>query len=226
MINVTLKPLISDISFNYGWNDSTTKTPLEKLEKALSAMYDTFSSKPLCICKLSTYLNFGKQTLKSLTFLFLIFFTGSTIAQEYSDDEDSLPYVEIKSPRNLQQLGLQAIEEEKIILLEMSASYCGYCKMLEENIIKPMLRSGDYEDYVLIRKLDIDSYYGITDFDGNKTSPEQYAYKVNVSLTPTLLFMDGHGKEISERIPGVNTLELYGQYVDEALLQGHRKIKQ
>jgi thioredoxin-related protein len=161
--------------------------------------------------------------LKSLGFLFLMLFASSVIAHDYSDDE--LPYVEIKYANNLQQLGQLALDQQKIIFLEMSASYCSYCTLLEEHIIKPMLRSGDYDNYVLIRKLNIDSHYPMKDFDGSKTSPAQYAFKVNASLTPTLLFLDGRGEQVSERILGVNTLELYGQYVDDALLQGHRKIK-
>jgi thioredoxin-related protein len=167
------------------------------------------------------------RILKLFSTLLLLICTVPLLALGYSDDEEenSLPYVEIKTTDNLQELGRQALKQQKIIFLEMSASYCGYCKTLEENIIKPMLRSGDYSDYVLIRKLDIDSHYPIRDFDGNKTSPAQYAYKVNASLTPTLLFIDGRGNEVSERILGVNTLELFGQYVDDALLEGHRKIQ-
>jgi thioredoxin-related protein len=149
---------------------------------------------------------------------------------EYDDEDDDetaesdLPYVKIESTDDLQALGRQALAEDKVILIEMSASYCGYCRTLEENIIKPMLRSGDYEDYVLIRKLDIDSYYTLRGFDGAEISPSKYAFAMNAQLTPTLLFLDGNGNEVSERIVGINTLEMYGDYVDNALLEGHRKI--
>ena len=150
---------------------------------------------------------------------------------EYDDDNDDeefteadLPYVKIESTSDLRALGRQALAQDKVILIEISASYCGYCRTLEENIIKPMLRSGDYEDYVLIRKLDIDSYYTLRGFDGARISPSKYAFAMNTQLTPTLLFLDGHGNEVSERIIGVNTLEMYGAYVDNALLEGHRKI--
>ncbi len=145
---------------------------------------------------------------------------------DYEDDdaEQSLPYVEIIDVNDLEALGREARAEGKVILLEMSASYCGYCRTLEDNIIKPMLRSGDYTDYVLIRRLHIDSHYGLRDFNGSKTSPSKFSLRHNVQLTPTLLFLDGEGKEVSERILGVNTLEMYGAYVDKALQQGHQKI--
>ena len=37
-----------------------------------------------------------------------------------------------------------------------SASHCGYCTIIKEEFLKPMLLSGDYVDKVLIRKLVID----------------------------------------------------------------------
>ncbi len=149
---------------------------------------------------------------------------GGEYDYEADEEDQSLPYVEIIDVNDLEALGREARAEGKVILLEMSASYCGYCKTLEENIIKPMLRSGDYTDYVLIRRLHIDSHYGLKDFNGSKTTPAKYSLRHNVQLTPTLLFLDGEGNEVSERILGVNTLEMYGAYVDKALLQGHQKI--
>jgi len=169
--------------------------------------------------------------VKTLTFILLAFFSALIFAQypgadEYQSEysEEDLPYVEIKRVTNFAELTREARESKKIILLEMSASYCGYCKTLEEFIIKPMLRSGDYTKNVLIRKLDIDSYYPMQDLTGKQSSPSRIANGLDVSLTPTLLFLDGNGKEVSERIIGVNTLEYYGAYVDDALLQGHRLI--
>jgi thioredoxin-related protein len=156
--------------------------------------------------------------------LFLTVCSLQTHAQEEVDDED-LPYVEIQHATDFVVLSKEARSSGKVIMLEMSASYCGYCETLEENIIKPMLRSGDYE-HVLIRKLDIDSHFTINAPDGSRTTPAQFAIQRNVSLTPTILFLDSQGNEVSERILGVNTLELYGGYVDEALKQGYRKINQ
>lgn len=119
----------------------------------------------------------------------------------------------------------EAKQKNQVILLEMSASTCGYCRTLEEEIIKPMLRSGDYE-HVLIRKLNIDSHYPMKDLSGKQSSPFELSSKMGVYVTPTLLFLNGDGNEVSERIIGVNTLELYGGYVDDALQQGLQSLKQ
>jgi len=147
----------------------------------------------------------------------------SVMAQDYEEDE--LPYVKIIELTDFKTLTKQARESGKVIMLEMSATYCGYCKTLEEEIIKPMLRSGDYSDNVLIRQVNIDIHGLMDDLGVDKTSPDQLARRYNIFVTPTLLFLDGQGEEVSERILGVNSLDYYGAYVDDALEQGHRKIQ-
>ena len=137
----------------------------------------------------------------------------------------SLPFVEILEVQDFEALTAQALREKKVIMLEMSASYCGYCKTLEEEIIKPMLRSGDYEENVLIRRLEIDSYYTLNDIQGKPTTPSELSGKLGVFVTPTLLFLDGRGEEVSKRILGVNSLDFYGAYVDDALAEGQEKIQ-
>ena len=146
--------------------------------------------------------------------------------EEYDSSYDqNLPFVEIKSVENFASLTKQAKQNGKVILLEMAATYCGYCKTLEEEVIKPMLRSGEYE-HVLIRKLNIDSHYPMKDLNGKKSSPFELSSKMGVYVTPTLLFLDGNGDEVGERIVGVNTLELYGDYVEASLQQGQARLLQ
>ncbi len=138
--------------------------------------------------------------------------------------DDDLPYVEIKTVTDFSQLAETARTKDKIIMLEVSASDCDYCELLEEEFIKPMLRSGDYNE-VLIRKIEMDSVDTIKDFFGKATNPDEFTRRLKIKLTPTLLFFDGHGNEISPRILGINSLDLYGWYLDEALKSGLQKIK-
>jgi len=156
--------------------------------------------------------------MRSLVFLSLIHLSFPLSA------DDVLPYVELKTARDFSQLGKTAREQGKIILLEVSASDCEYCELLEEEFLKPMLRSGDY-DKVLIRKIDMDGYQTTIDFSGKTTSPDEFAHRLKVKLTPTILFFDGHGNEISPRILGINSLDLYGGYLDDAINNGLQKIK-
>jgi len=138
--------------------------------------------------------------------------------------DENLPYVKIIAVTDFSQLAKTAHDEDKIIMLEVSASYCNYCELLEEEFIKPMLRSGDY-NHVLIRKIEMDSSDVIKDFSGKLTTPDEFTHRLKIKLTPTLLFFDGRGHEVSPRILGINSLDLYGWYLDEAIKSGLQKIK-
>lgn len=153
--------------------------------------------------------------------LFLILNFSATASEL---DEHGLPYVEIKQAHDFSLLGEEARREGRIIMLEISGTDCAYCEQLEEDFIKPMLRNGDY-GHVIIRKLDRDSSVSVTDFSGRKTTPADFAYRYKVSLTPTLLFLDGRGREIASRIIGYNTPELFGGYLDAALETGMEKLR-
>lgn len=160
--------------------------------------------------------------VKYLLPLLMLFVSGFAVAEYY--DEDELPHVEIKTVDDFAALAEQAHQNNQVIMLEMSASYCGYCETLEEEIIKPMLRSGDYQDNVLIRKLEIDRHYPMNDLGGGRISAAQLASRYDVFVTPTLIFIDAEGREVSERILGVNSLDFYGAYVDEAIDEAYLKI--
>jgi thioredoxin-related protein len=172
--------------------------------------------------------------MKSYITAFLIFsFSFVCYAQVIADgrndnrhtDEDGLPPVEIEAVQDLSSLESQARQSQKIIMLEVTASYCSYCDLLNEEIIKPMIRSGDYKNSVLIRQLALDSSRTIKDFAGNETTPARLAQYYKVRITPTLLFLDANGNEVSKRIPGVYSLDFFGAYVDEALAKGLAVIR-
>ena len=145
-------------------------------------------------------------------------------ANEDDEDEDVLPFVQITTLRDFSNVSKDAAINNKIIMLEVSASYCDYCRTLEEEIIKPMLRSGDYTKNVLIRQLEIDDTYLVNNISGEKITPSKLAEKLKIKITPTLLFLDANGNEVSERILGVYSLDFYGGYVDEALINGLKVI--
>ena len=162
--------------------------------------------------------NLFSRHQKRRCLLFLLFILPLTSVFAYEESE--LPYVKIESLTNFASTKEEALNSNKIIMLEMSASYCGYCETLEEEIIKPMLRSGEYTDNVLIRRLQIDEAALLKDTDGIYLTPTEIAEKFNVDITPTLLFIDGNGNEVSEKIRGVYSLDYYGGFVDQAIDQG------
>ena len=152
-----------------------------------------------------------KTFYRGLAFAILGLIASNLIA------EDSLPPVTITRVEDLSQLAIAAGQQKKLIMLEVAASYCSFCEKLEEEIIKPMLRSGDYTANVLIRKFEIDDLSPLKNFKGIPITGAELAKQWGVQVTPTLIFLDSQNQEVSERIVGVNSLDLFGAYVDEAI---------
>jgi thioredoxin-related protein len=117
-------------------------------------------------------------------------------------------------------------ESERIpIMLLVSQTYCGYCDQLKEWIIRPMILSGDYEGKVTIRELLVDSFEPVRDFDGEPRDPDKISARYEAHLTPTLLFLGPDGQELTERIHGINTPEMFGHYVDEAIAKSTERLR-
>ena len=115
---------------------------------------------------------------------------------------------------DLQQEGQQARALQLPIMLTFSADDCSYCELLEEDFLQPMLLSGEYEDRIIIRKLILDDGSSVSDFSGKDTEATRLSDRYRVFVTPTILFVDGAGRELAERMAGINTPELFGGYLE------------
>ncbi len=103
------------------------------------------------------------------------------------------------------------------LLLMVSQKDCVYCVLLKREIIRPMVISGEYVNKVVIREMFMDAGVRVKDFDGKETKAKDLAHRYKVFLTPTLLLLDADGRELTRRIVGVNSLDMYGVYLDEAI---------
>lgn len=138
--------------------------------------------------------------------------------------------IEVKQVNNLQQLGKLAKKSRLPIMLVFSSSHCPYCDLLKGDFLEPILISKDYTHKVIIRELLVDLEYGTIDgkaigFDGKETTTEHIAAHYNVNLTPTLLFINHQGLEVEKRIVGINTPEMFGGYLDDAIDNALQTVK-
>lgn len=144
---------------------------------------------------------------KPLIVLALFLWTGLVVAAP--------PQVE--TTRDLQADARLAREQGVPLLLMFSAPYCEYCQRMEEDFLQPMLISGDYDGRVLIRKLSLSPGARIEDFDGRRIDAEEIASRYRVWVTPTVVFLDGDGKELTERLVGLSTPDFFGGYLYQAI---------
>jgi hypothetical protein len=126
---------------------------------------------------------------------------------------------------NFAALGERARSGHMPILLVASRADCPYCELLKREILEPMLVSGEYDGRVLIRELLIDSELPVRDFDGQAIAPDALAQRYQVRLTPTVLFLDHQGRELTEPMIGISTVDFYGYYLDAAIDTARARLR-
>ena len=118
-----------------------------------------------------------------------------------------------------------ARDQKRVILLLVSQEDCPYCHLIKEEIVCPMILGGDFKDDILIRELFIDEGERIVDFQGMEREAADFAHGYGVYVTPTLLFLASDGKELENRMTGINTVEMYWYYLSEAIGAAIHKLK-
>lgn len=138
--------------------------------------------------------------------------------------DEILPYVKVREPTDLQAVGQEAQRRQLPILIMFSRQGCPYCDVVREEFLKPMLRSGDYTDRVIILEIHSDSYATLRDFNGQMIGADALATRYRASFAPTVVFLDHRGKELVERLIGITTRDFYGGFLDEAIEQSLQRL--
>ncbi len=136
-----------------------------------------------------------------------------------------LPPVEVPVAADLRAEGRAAERSGRALVLVFASEDCSYCMVLEEEILKPMLRSGEYDHRIRMRKVMLDAGESVVDFAGEEVETAALADRYGVFVTPTVLFVDAEGTELATRLVGINTVELYGGYMDAAIDQAVARIE-
>ncbi|MEJ2509909.1 MAG: thioredoxin family protein [Gammaproteobacteria bacterium] len=145
---------------------------------------------------------------------------------------DEAPKVHIPEAGDFQADGQLAASRKLPLMVVFAAEFCSYCEELEADYIRPMIISGDYTDKVIIRRVMLDSYGYLRDFDGKKISVDKFSLRYRVSVTPTVVFLGPHGKQLVKPLIGISTPAFYGGELDNAIdnslarLQGESKLSQ
>ena len=133
---------------------------------------------------------------------------------------DEIPLID-----DLAALGRTARRRRLPIVLLVSRSDCSYCALLKHEVLNPMVKSREYDDLALLGELMLDSEEPLRGFQGGYELRDDVASRFDADLTPTLLFLAPDGSELAPRILGVNTLELFGFYVDRAIESARARLE-
>ncbi len=152
---------------------------------------------------------------------------SSGIESEYETeaDQDSDEFVEtVKLTTDLQADAKLAQQKAIPILLLFTQQSCGFCELVRSDFLRPMLLNRDYDSKVLIRQIEFDGD-DVVGFDGKKITMDNFTNHYNVGFTPTVIFLDSNGKELTEQIIGITTVHYYGGFIDDNIDLSLQKLR-
>ena len=131
----------------------------------------------------------------------------------------------LKEASDFEALAREAADRKLAILVEFAVSDCEYCHYVEEKILKPMLRSGEYADKLLIRRLRYVPDSEIRNFTGRETRAKALAQRYGVRLAPTVMLIDAQGQPLSMPMVGLGSKDWYALKLDMAITEALMRVR-
>lgn len=119
---------------------------------------------------------------------------------------------------NLQVDGAKAKAAKKPILLFFNLGGCHYCRFSLRTTVVPMFRDPKWRDAIEFRQITVDDGKSLVDFDGARINNDRFAKVRRGDFTPTVMMVDGDGKQLGEAIVGIANADYYNYNV-ESLVQ-------
>jgi thioredoxin-related protein len=166
----------------------------------------------------------------SLAVLLSVAFHASaqTLPGSYSEEDmsgetvhlEKLPFVE-----DLQAETRSAACGGHPLVLMFGSAHCPYCSVVRSYYLEPLVVDSRYPG-IVVRELEIDSSADVRDFNGDMTTMEQLADQYQVTLVPTVMVFLPGGKQVGETLLGFTTEDFYGAYLDQAIADGMKTIRE
>lgn len=135
--------------------------------------------------------------------------------------EASLP-----APTNLQHDARMAAHVNQPVVILFSLPGCSFCKEVREQYLASILRELPVKDRPLIREVDMTSREPVTGFAGEALTHSEFASQFTVKVAPTVVFLDEQGREVAKALVGAGMAGFYGGYLDYALEQSRKVLKE
>jgi len=126
---------------------------------------------------------------------------------------------------DLHKTGTTAAKFNIPVVVFYTATWCNYCKKLEENIIYPLMETTDIESYAEFRQVILDRpHWDMKDFSGKQIEMNTFGPSQGVKVAPTTYIYNSQGKQIAEPILGLTLEEFYPGNLEMAINQGLKAL--
>ncbi len=125
--------------------------------------------------------------------------------------------IEIPHAENLALTASASAQNGLPVLVFVSRDACPYCRTLRHSVLAPMYAAGKFEQRAILLEVNIDRTAPLVGFDGESILAKDFADLYKASITPTLLFLDAQGNQLSPPRIGISNLDLYTFYLDRSI---------
>ncbi|MFN2381993.1 MAG: thioredoxin family protein [Guyparkeria sp.] len=124
------------------------------------------------------------------------------------------------------QSDLAYMQEQQIpMLMFFHATYCSYCRTVDDEFLQTMASDPDYEGRLIIRRVEIDSDLPEIEWQGTSHTPVEFARLQGVQLVPEVIYFAPDGKQVVDELKGVTVPDFYPQYLEQRLRAAERCIE-
>ena len=147
--------------------------------------------------------------------IFLLLFTHVSIAEELT-----LPVA-----KDFLMDAQKVWKQKTPILIMFSIPDCSYCKKIKEEVLSPMATMDEYNEKIIIRHIDAQSFEELNNFYNEEITHNEFAFKYAVNFFPTVILVDNYGSTLG-KIIGVPSDEMYWTDLDELIEKSTKKLHQ
>ena len=105
------------------------------------------------------------------------------------------------------------------LVVLVSLPGCAYCETARRNYLAPQAAAGE----ITARELDMTADTPLRDADGTMTTAKQWARARNITVAPTVLFLDRNGRNLANPLRGLQP-DFYGAYLEQAIDTARAKL--
>ena len=118
---------------------------------------------------------------------------------------------------NWQSLSRNALETNLPIVVLLERSNCSYCEVVRKEFLNPLSKSARYKNKIVFARVSLDDGQQLINRLGEMISTEQFANQYGSKFSPTVLFLDGQGKQLADKLIGLSGRDYYGFYLEQGI---------
>jgi len=130
---------------------------------------------------------------------------------------DTAPHLPLLTDLPAQTAAATRQGEPLVVLVSLPG--CTYCETVRRNYLGPQLAAGE----ITVREVDMTAETPLRDVDGTMITAKQWARTHNISVAPTVLFLDRHGRNLAAPLRGMQP-DFYGAYLEQAIDAARAKV--